>query len=293
MTRRERTGRIGRHARRRSGSSSSTRTTRWCSPAGARSARSRSPTRPTARCRRRATTRSSSATRSPATRTPPAPRRPGAAGWWDNLIGPGKPLDTDRFFVVCPNLLGGCQGTHRAARRRTRPPGRPTAWTSRCCRWPTSSPCTGGCWRTSASSGCTPRSAARSAGCRCSSGRSTRPGEVANAVVVAASSRLTAQNIAFSAVAREAIMRDPDFAGGRYVGTGRAAAPRAGDRPDDGAHHLPLRGGDAREVRPPAAGPGDGARPGWGSASTSRSRATSTTRAQSSSTASTRCPTST
>lgn len=32
-------------------------------------------------------------------------------GWWDGLIGPGCPLDTDRYFVVCPNVLGGCQGT--------------------------------------------------------------------------------------------------------------------------------------------------------------------------------------
>nr|WP_220498204.1 homoserine O-acetyltransferase [Rhodopirellula sp. JC639] len=32
-------------------------------------------------------------------------------GWWDDLIGPGKPVDTDRFFVVCPNVLGGCRGT--------------------------------------------------------------------------------------------------------------------------------------------------------------------------------------
>ncbi|QDV65749.1 homoserine O-acetyltransferase MetX [Crateriforma conspicua] len=34
-----------------------------------------------------------------------------APGWWDALIGPGKPIDTDRFFVVCPNVLGGCRGT--------------------------------------------------------------------------------------------------------------------------------------------------------------------------------------
>jgi homoserine O-acetyltransferase len=33
------------------------------------------------------------------------------AGWWDDLIGPGRPIDTDRYFVVCPNVLGGCQGT--------------------------------------------------------------------------------------------------------------------------------------------------------------------------------------
>jgi homoserine O-acetyltransferase len=32
-------------------------------------------------------------------------------GWWDALVGPGKPIDTNRFFVVCPNVLGGCQGT--------------------------------------------------------------------------------------------------------------------------------------------------------------------------------------
>lgn len=32
-------------------------------------------------------------------------------GWWDDLIGPGKPVDTNRFFVVCPNVLGGCRGT--------------------------------------------------------------------------------------------------------------------------------------------------------------------------------------
>jgi homoserine O-acetyltransferase len=41
------------------------------------------------------------------------PAGPGhiTAGWWDGLIGPGKAIDTDRFFVVCPNVLGGCQGT--------------------------------------------------------------------------------------------------------------------------------------------------------------------------------------
>jgi homoserine O-acetyltransferase len=32
-------------------------------------------------------------------------------GWWDGFIGPGKPIDTDRFFVLCSNVLGGCQGT--------------------------------------------------------------------------------------------------------------------------------------------------------------------------------------
>jgi homoserine O-acetyltransferase len=41
------------------------------------------------------------------------PADPGhpAPGWWDGMIGPGAPIDTDRYFVVCPNVLGGCQGT--------------------------------------------------------------------------------------------------------------------------------------------------------------------------------------
>ncbi len=41
------------------------------------------------------------------------PAAPGhtEVGWWDGMIGPGAPIDTDRFFVVCPNVLGGCQGS--------------------------------------------------------------------------------------------------------------------------------------------------------------------------------------
>jgi homoserine O-acetyltransferase len=41
---------------------------------------------------------------------PPAPAHP-SRGWWDGLIGPGRAIDTDRYYVVCPNVLGGCQGT--------------------------------------------------------------------------------------------------------------------------------------------------------------------------------------
>jgi homoserine O-acetyltransferase len=41
---------------------------------------------------------------------PAGPGHP-TPGWWDGLVGPGAPLDTDRFFVVCANVLGGCQGT--------------------------------------------------------------------------------------------------------------------------------------------------------------------------------------
>jgi homoserine O-acetyltransferase len=41
---------------------------------------------------------------------PAGPGHP-TVGWWDGMIGPGAPIDTDRWFVVCPNVLGGCQGT--------------------------------------------------------------------------------------------------------------------------------------------------------------------------------------
>lgn len=48
-------------------------------------------------------------------------------GWWDSMVGPGRPIDTDRWFVVCPNVLGGCQGTTGPS--STAPDGRP--WGSR------------------------------------------------------------------------------------------------------------------------------------------------------------------
>ena len=59
---------------------------------------------------------------------PASPGHP-EAGWWDGVIGPGKGIDTDRFFVVVPNVLGGCQGTTGPA--QPAPDGRP--WGS---RWP-------------------------------------------------------------------------------------------------------------------------------------------------------------
>ncbi|HEX6516795.1 MAG TPA: homoserine O-acetyltransferase [Nocardioidaceae bacterium] len=146
------------------------------------------------------------------------PERP---GWWDNLIGPGKALDTDRFFVVCPNLLGGCQGTTgplSADPATGRPYGMDFPMLQmadfvtvhrRLLRHL-------GVDRLHAAVG------GSLGGMQVLQWALDAPEEVANAVVIAASSRLTAQNIAFSAVAREAIMRDPDFQGGEYVGTDRA-----------------------------------------------------------------------
>ena len=62
-----------------------------------------------------APTRSWSVTRSPATSTLQA-RHPvtGKPGWWETMVGPGKPIDTERYFVICPNVIGGLHGHHRA-----------------------------------------------------------------------------------------------------------------------------------------------------------------------------------
>ncbi len=146
-------------------------------------------------------------------------------GWWDNLIGPGKPLDTDRFFVVSANLLGGCQGT--TGPLSTNPAtGKPygmdfpllqmadfVAVHRRLLEHL-------GIERLHAAVG------GSLGGMQVLQWALDAPEQIDNAVVVAASSRLTAQNIAFSAVGREAIMRDPDFQSGTYAETDRA--PRLG-----------------------------------------------------------------
>lgn len=146
-------------------------------------------------------------------------------GWWDNLIGPGRPIDTDRWFVVCSNLLGGCRGTTG--------PG-------------STNPATGRAWGLGfplldvSDFVTVHRALARhldvrrwhavvggSMGGMQALDWSLRfPTDMCNAVVVASTSRLTAQNIAFSAVAREAILRDENFHGGQFA--------QAGTNPDVG-----------------------------------------------------------
>lgn len=150
------------------------------------------------------------------------PKRP---GWWDNIVGPGRPLDTDRFFVICANVLGGCKGTTGPSSINPET-GKP---------WGLRFPLVQvrdlvnvhrallrelGIGRLLAAVG------GSLGGMQALMWAIDHPAEVRGAVIIAASARLTAQNIAFSAVAREAIMRDPDFAGGDYYGNER--------RPDRG-----------------------------------------------------------
>ena len=108
----DRTGRQRRPRRDAASSASSPRTSRSRSPRARRSARSTSPTRPTGRSRR--TRRTRFVVCHALTGDAHAAGHhgdPEHVGWWDTMIGPGKPVDTDRYFVVCSNLLGGCKGT--------------------------------------------------------------------------------------------------------------------------------------------------------------------------------------
>jgi homoserine O-acetyltransferase len=150
---------------------------------------------------------------------------PDRPGWWDSLIGPGKPVDTDRLFVISSNLLGGCQGTTGPSSidpRSGRPYGLdfPLFTVSDLVRVQRALVRHLGVDRILAAIG------GSLGGMQVLQWALDAPAELDNGIVVCATSRLSAQNIAFSAVARAAIMNDPDFQDGQYYGTGR--------RPDHG-----------------------------------------------------------
>lgn len=140
-------------------------------------------------------------------------RRP---GWWNTLIGPGKAVDTDRWFVICSNLLGGCSGSTGPS---------------------STNPATGQPWGLDfplldmadfvtvhrammAHLGITTLKAVVGGslgGMQTLQWALSHPEDMHDAVIIASSSKLTAQNIAFSAVGREAIMRDEYFQQGRFL----------------------------------------------------------------------------
>lgn len=147
----------------------------------------------------------------------------GKVGWWDNLIGPGKPVDTNRWFVVCPNLLGGCQGT-------TGPSSiDPSTGAPYGLRFPllAMSDFVQVHRRLARGLGVNTWAAVIGGslgGMQVLEWALTHPAEVKSSIIIAASSRLTAQNIAFSAVGRQSIMRDPGFAEGDFQVRGTAPA---------------------------------------------------------------------
>jgi homoserine O-acetyltransferase/O-succinyltransferase len=152
---------------------------------------------------------------------------PGNIGWWDNMIGPGKPLDTDRFFVVGVNNLGGCFGSTGPASVDPRT-GRPYGssfpvvtvedWVEAHARLADRLGIH--CWAAVMGGSLGAMQALQ--------WTLSYPERIRHALVIAAAPRLSAQNIAFNEIARQAITTDPDFHGGDYYQHG--VVPKRGLR---------------------------------------------------------------
>ena len=140
-------------------------------------------------------------------------------GWWDNMIGPGKPVDTNRFFVVGVNNLGSCFGSTGPMSIN---PDTGRAWGS---DFPL---VTVEDWVDSQARLADKLGIAQFAavmggslgGMQALAWAIRYPQRIRHALVIAAAPNLSAQNIAFNEVARQAIMTDPDFHGGHYYEKG-------------------------------------------------------------------------
>ncbi|HPF58247.1 MAG TPA: homoserine O-acetyltransferase [Candidatus Competibacteraceae bacterium] len=151
-----------------------------------------------------------------------APNKP---GWWDNCIGPGKPIDTREFFVVCCNNLGGCKGSTgptsiNPENRKPYGPDFPIVTVKDWVRSQARLADRLGIQQWAAVIG------GSLGGMQAMQWAITFPERVRHALVIAAAPRLSAQNIAFNEVARQAILSDPDFHHGHYYEFG--VVPRRG-----------------------------------------------------------------
>ena len=141
--------------------------------------------------------------------------QPDNIGWWDNIVGPGRPLDTDRYFIVGLNNLGGCHGSTGPSSLNPAT-GKP---------WGAAFPIVAVNDWVQAQARLADRLGIDSwaavmggslGGMQALRWSITFPERVRNAIVIAAAPKLSAQNIAFNDVARQAILTDPDFHGGDY-----------------------------------------------------------------------------
>ena len=167
---------------------------------------------------------------------------PGNVGWWDNLVGPGKPLDTRRFFVVGSNYLGSCFGSTGPASINPAT-GKPWGadfpvvtiedWVEAQARLADRL----GIERFAAAIG------GSLGAMQALQWALSYPERIRHSIVVAAAARLTPQNIAFNEVARQAIMTDPDFHGGHYYDKG--VVPTRGLRIARMLGHITYLSGEA------------------------------------------------
>ena len=145
--------------------------------------------------------------------------KPESEGWWDNMIGPGKPVDTDRFFVVGVNNLGSCFGSTGPMSIN---PATGKPWGS---DFPivTVEDWVDGQSRLADYLGIERFAAVMGGslgGMQALAWATRYPQRIANALCIAAAPNLSAQNIAFNEVARAAIMTDPDFHDGHFYAYG-------------------------------------------------------------------------
>lgn len=143
----------------------------------------------------------------------PDDRKP---GWWDGYIGPGKPIDTNKFFVVALNNLGGCHGSTGpvSINPASGKPWGPDFPKLRVRDWVSSQAALADklgidIWAAVIGGSLGGMQAMRWA--------LEYPDRLRHCVVIASAMKLTAQNIAFNETARQAIMADPNFLGGRYL----------------------------------------------------------------------------
>jgi homoserine O-acetyltransferase len=158
-----------------------------------------------------------------------AEERDGAAGkqlgWWDGMIGPGKAFDTDRFFVLSTNVLGGCGGTTGPSSidpATERPYGSsfPVITAADMVRTQRAVLDALGIERLAAVAG------GSLGGMQAFEWAILYPDDVDAIIAIASTHAIGPQGLAWNAIAREAIMRDPDWQSGHYYGSGR--------RPDAG-----------------------------------------------------------
>jgi homoserine O-acetyltransferase len=158
-------------------------------------------------------------------------------GWWDGMIGPGKAFDTDTFFVVSTNLLGGCRGTTGPssadpATGRPYGPDFPVITVADMVRTERAFLDALGIERLAAVAG------GSLGGMQAFEWAILFPDQVDAVVAIASTHALHPQGVAWNSIARDAIMRDPAWQGGRYYGTGR--------RPDAGMGVARMVGHDHR-----------------------------------------------
>jgi len=136
-------------------------------------------------------------------------------GWWDNMVGPGKPVDTNKFFVIGVNNLGSCFGSTgpMSINPATGKPYGASFPVVTVEDWVNAQARVADHFQTEKFAAVMGGSLG---GMQAMAWSMMYPNRVANCIVVASTPKLSAQNIAFNEVARSAILSDPDFHGGDY-----------------------------------------------------------------------------